>query len=175
MINKCRNTIFIQLNQPTSTFNIQSLRDQLISKHFSRNISSDFNSLNFRQMMTFLRIANANETELSAFIQNRQLSQNPYSKRNEAAALSHLAFKINKLLNTYSLSFSQNKTNLKKFPTHSNDSFATILVIGEKKIMKELLAFIKLALGVLLLNNRVSTRQLKNNVKGYMLTLQTIR
>ena len=126
-------------------------------------------------MMTFLRIANANETELSAFIQNRQLSQNPYSKRNEAAALSYLAFKINKLLNTYSLSFSQNKKNLKKFPTHSNESFATILVMGEKKIMKELLAFIKLALGVLLLNNRVSTRQLKNNVKGYMLTLQTIR
>ena len=79
------------------------------------------------------------------------------------------------MLNTYSLSFSQNKKNLKKFPTHSNESFATILVIGEKKIMKELLAFIKLALGVLLLNNRVSTRQLKNNVKGYMLTLQTIR
>jgi len=173
--NKCRNTIFVQLNQPTSTFNIQSLRDQLISKYFSRNISSDFNSLNFRQMMTFLRIANANETELSAFIQNRQLSQNPYSKRNEAAALAYLAFKINELLNTYSLSFSQNKTHLKNFPTHSNESFATILVIGEKKIMKELLAFIKLALGVLLLNNRVSTRQLKNNAKGYMLTLQTIR
>jgi len=46
--------------------------------------------------------------------------------------------------------------------------------MGEKKIMKELLAFIKLALGVLLLNNRVSTRQLKNNMKGYILTLQTI-
>ena len=78
------------------------------------------------------------------------------------------------MLNTYSLSFSQNKKNLKKFPTHSNENFATILVMGEKKIMKELLAFIKLALGVLLLNNRVSTRQLKNNVKGYILTLQTI-
>ena len=172
--NKCRNTIFLRLNQPISTFKIQVLRDQLVSNEFSRNISSDFSSLNFRQMMTFLRIANANETELSAFIQNRQLSQNPYSKRNEAAALSFLAFEINKLLNTYSLSFSQNKKNLKKFPTHSNENFATILVMGEKKIMKELLAFIKLALGVLLLNNRVSTRQLKNNVKGYILTLQTI-
>jgi hypothetical protein len=172
--NKCRNTIFLQLNQSISTLKIQGLRDQLISNEFSRNISSDFSSLNFRQMMTFLRIANANETELSAFIQNRQLSQNPYSKRNEAAALSFLAFEINKLLNTYSLSFSQNKKNLKKFPTHSNENFATILVMGEKKIMKELLAFIKLALGVLLLNNRVSTRQLKNNVKGYILTLQTI-
>jgi hypothetical protein len=125
-------------------------------------------------MMTFLRITNANETELAAFIQNRQLSQNPYSKRNEAAALSYLAYKINKLVNTYSLSFSQNKTNLKKFTPYSNKNFATILVMGEKKIMKELLAFIKLALGVLLLNNRVSTRQLKNNVKGYILTLQTI-
>mgnify|MGYP000600773328 FL=1 len=173
--NKCRNTIFLQLNQSISTLKIQGLRDQLISNEFSRNISSDFSSLNFRQMMTFLRIANANETELSAFIQNRQLSQNPYSKRNEAAALSFLAFEINKLLNTYSLSFSQNKKNLKKFPTHSNENFATILVMGEKKIMKELLAFIKLALGILLLNNRVSTRQLKNNVKGYILTLRTIR
>ena len=173
--NKCRNTIFLQLNQPVSTIKIQGLRDQLISKEFSRNISSDFNSLDFRQMMTFLRIANANETELTAFIQNRQLSQNPYSIRNEAAALSYLAFKINTLLNTYSLSFSQNKKNLKKFPTYSNEKFATILVIGEKKIMKELLAFIKLALGILLLNNRVSTRQLKNNMKGYILTLQTIQ
>jgi len=171
--NKCRNTIFIQLNQPISTFNIQNQRDQLISNHFSRDISSDFNSLNFRAMMTFLRISNANERELQAFLQNRQLSQNPYSKRNEAAALSYLSFKINELLNTYSLSFSQNKKNLKKFPTHSNESFATILVLGEKKIMRELLAFTKLALGVLLLNNRVSTRQLKNNIKGYMLTLQT--
>jgi hypothetical protein len=172
--NKCRNTIFIQLNQPVSSLNIQGLRDQLISNEFSRNISSDFSSLNFRQMMTFLRITNANEHELVAFIQNRQLSQNIYSKRNEAAALSYLAFKINKLLNTYSMSFSQNKKNLKKFPTHSNESFAIILVMGEKKIMKELLDFIKLALGVLLLNNRVSTRQLKNNVKGYIITLQTI-
>ena len=173
--NKCRNTIFLQLNQPISTLKIQGLRDQLISNEFSRNISSDFSSLNFRQMMTFLRISNANETELSAFIQNRQLSQNPYSKRNEAAALSYLAYKINKLLKTYSLSFSQTKTNLKKFTAYSNKSFATILVMGEKKIMKELLAFIKLALGVLLLNNRVSTRQLKNNVRGYILTLRTIR
>ena len=172
--NKCRNTLFIQLNQPTSSFKMQGLRDQLVSNEFSRNISSDFSSLNFRQMMNFLRITNANETELSTFIQNRQLSQNPYSKRNEAAALSYLAFKINKLLNTYSMSFSQNKKNLKKFPTHSNESFAIILVMGEKKIMKELLDFIKLALGVLLLNNRVSTRQLKNNVKGYIITLQTI-
>jgi hypothetical protein len=173
--NKCRNTIFLQLNQPVSTLKIQGLRDQLISKEFSRNISSDFNSLDFRQMMTFLRIANANENELVSFIQNRQLSQNPYSKRNEAAALSYLAFKINKLLNTYSLSLNQNKKNLKKFPTYSNEKFATILVMGEKKIIKELLAFIKLALGILLLNNRVSTRQLKNNMKGYILTLQTIQ
>uniref|UniRef100_A0A6C0ENW9 SET domain-containing protein n=1 Tax=viral metagenome TaxID=1070528 RepID=A0A6C0ENW9_9ZZZZ len=171
---KCRNTIFIQINQPISTIKIQGLRYQLISNEFSRNISSDFNSLNFRQMMTFLRISNANETELAAFIQNRQLSQNPYSKRNEAAALSYLAYKINKLLNTYSLSFSQNKANLKKFTPYSNKSFATILVMGEKIIMKELLAFIKLALGILLLNNRVSTRQLKNNVRGYILTLRTI-
>jgi len=146
--NKCRNTIFLRLNQPISTFKIQVLRDQLVSNEFSRNISSDFSS---------------------------QLSQNPYSKRNEAAALSYLAYKINKLVNTYSLSFSQNKANLKKFTPYSNKSFATILVMGEKKIMKELLAFIKLALGVLLLNNRVSTRQLKNNVRGYILTLRTIR
>ena len=173
--NKCRNTIFLQLNQSISTLKIQGLRDQLISNEFSRNISSDFSSLNFRQMMTFLRISNANETELAAFIQNRQLSQNPYSKRNEAAALSYLSYKINKLLNTYSLSFSQNKANLKKFTPYSNKSFATILVMGEKTIMKELLSFIKLALGILLLNNRVSTRQLKNNMRGYILTLQTIR
>jgi hypothetical protein len=169
---KCRNTIFIEIQQPISP-DMQSMRDQLISKDFSRNISSDFNSLNFRQMMSFLRISNANETELQAFIQNRQLSQNPYSKRNEAAALSYLSFKVKEILETYSLSLNQNKKNLKKLPQYSNKSFATILVMGEKKIMYELLAFAKLALGILL-GNRSSSRQLKNNVKGYMLTLQTI-
>ena len=38
--------------------------------------------------------------------------------------------------------------------------------MGEKKIMQQLLAFTKLTLGVLLLNNRVSTRQLKKQCKG---------
>ena len=173
--NKCRNTVFIELNQSSSTYNIQTMRDQLTSKEFSRNISSDFNTLNFRQMMTFLRISNANEMELKAFLQNRQLMQNPYSQRNEAAALSYLSFKINELLNTYSLSFGQNKKNLKKMPKYSNKSFATILVMGEKKIIHDLLAFAKLALGILLLNYRASPRQLKNNVEGYILTLHTIR
>ena len=171
---KCRNTIFLELRQPISTFNIQSMRDQLISKEFSRNISGDFNSLNFRQMMTFLRISNANESELISFTKNRQLAQNPYSKRNEAAALSNLSFKVKQILNAYSLSLSQNKKNMKKFTQYSNKSFATILVMGEKKIIHEILAFAKLALGILLLNNRVSSRHLKNNIKGYMITLQAI-
>jgi len=34
--------------------------------------------------------------------------------------------------------------------------------------------FTRTALGVLLLNNRVLNRHLKNNINGYMLTLDTI-
>ena len=52
--------------------------------------------LNSKKEYYFKLISNDTETELAAFIQNRQLSQNPYSKRNEAAALSYLAYKINK-------------------------------------------------------------------------------
>ena len=69
---------------------------------------------------------------------------------------------------------SKNKRNLKKYPKYSNESFATKLVIGEKTILNDILKFTKLALGVLLLNNRVLNRHLKNNINGYMLTLQTI-
>ncbi len=61
--------------------------------------------------MTFLRIANANEAELHDFIKNRHLAQNPYNKRNEAAALAYLALEIEKIKRTYSLSLKQNKRN----------------------------------------------------------------
>ncbi len=172
--NKCRNTIYIHFNQQTSTVKIQDLRNQLISKDFSRNISNDFNSLNFRQLLTFLRIANANETELRAFLNNKSLSQNPYNKRNESAALSNLSLVISRMINGYSISYNQNKRNLKNFPLYSNKSFATMIVINEKKIMQEILAFTKQSLGVLLLDKRISTRKLQNNIKGYMITLQTI-
>ena len=168
------NTLFLHLDQSTSTHRLQSLRDQLISTSFSRNISNDFNQLNFRQMMQFLRVSNANETELQDFIKNRQLTQNIYNKRNEAAALSDLGLKIKQLLDSYPLSYKQNKSNLRKLPEYSNASFATLVVMGEKKIMHELLAFIKIALGILLLSKRVSSRQLKNNANGYMITLQTL-
>ena len=124
--------------------------------------------------MTFLRISNANESELKAFIHNRQLAQNPYNKRNEAAALVYLALEIEKIKKQYMLTLSQNKRNLNKYPKYSNESFATKLVIGEKNILNDILKFTKLALGVLLLNNRVLNRHLKNNINGYMLTLQTI-
>jgi hypothetical protein len=169
-----RNTIFLTLTPPNSVFDTQNLRQQLISGSFSRNISSDFNSLNFRAMMNFLRISNANEQELLAFSKNPQLAQNPYSKRNEAAALSYLALKIHDLMSTYPLSLAQNKKNLKTMPEFSNKSFATILVMGEKKIMCELLKFTKMTLGILLMNNRVSHRHLKNSTNGYILTLQSI-
>ncbi len=171
---KCRNTVFITLGQSNTNFRIQNLRNQITSDIFSRNISSDFNSLNFRQLLTFLRISNANESELKAFIHNRQLAQNPYNKRNEAAALVYLAIEIEKIKKQYMLTLSQNKRNLKKYPKYSNESFATKLVIGEKNILNDILKFTKLALGVLLLNNRVLNRHLKNNINGYMLTLQTI-
>ncbi len=171
---KCRNTVFITLHQSNTNFRMQNLRNQLISDTFSRNISSDFNSLNFRQLMTFLRISNANESELKAFIHNRQLAQNPYNKRNEAAALSYLALEIEKIKNQYSLTLSQNKRNLKHFPKYSNENFATKLVIGEKNILNDILKFTKIALSVLLLKNRVLNRHLKNNINGYILTLQSI-
>ena len=170
----CRNTVFLTIPQSNTNFNIQNLRNQIISETFSRNISSDFNSLNFRQLMTFLRIANANESELHDFIKNRHLAQNPYNKRNEAAALAYLALAIEKIKRMYSLSLKQNKRNLKKFPKYSNESFATKLVIGEKNILNDILDFTRTALGVLLLNNRVLNRHLKNNINGYMLTLDTI-
>ena len=172
--NKCRNTIYLQLNQSVGTIKIQGLRNQLISKEFSRNISSDFNSLSFRQMLTFLRIANANESELFAFLHNKLLPQNPYNKRNEAAALSDLSLKISELLNSYLIPFTQNKKNLKILPAYSNKSFATMIVINEKRIMQEILEFTKRALEVLLFDKRISTRKLKDNIKGYMITLQTI-
>jgi len=124
--------------------------------------------------MTFLRISNANETELKAFIHNRQLAQNPYNKRNEAAALVYLAFEVDKLKKRYPLTLKQNKRNLKNFPKYSNESFASKLVIGEKTIINALLNFAQTALGVVLLNNRVLNRHLKNNINGYILTLQTM-
>jgi hypothetical protein len=151
------------------------MRNQLISDNFSRNISGDFNSLNFRQLMNFLRISNANESELKAFIHNPQLAQNPYNKRNEAAALSYLAFEADKLQESYPLTLKQNKRNVKKFAKYSNESFATKLVIGEKNIINALLNFTQTALAVLLLNNRVLNRHLKNNINGYILTLQTMQ
>jgi len=170
----CRNTVFLTIPQSNTNFRMQNLRNQLTSDTFSRNISSDFNSLNFRQLMTFLRIANANEAELHDFIKNRHLAQNPYNKRNEAAALAYLALEIEKNKRMYSLSLKQNKRNLKKFPKYSNESFATKLVIGEKKILNDILDFTRTAHGVLLLNNRVLNRHLKNKINGYMLTLDTI-
>ena len=169
-----RNTIFLTLHQPNTNFKMQNLRNQLITDVFSRNISGDFNSINFRQLMTFLRISNANESELNSFIRNRNYAQNPYNKRNEAAALAYLALQIQQILKSYPLSLKQNKRNLKKFPKYSNESFATKLVIGEKNILNDILNFTKTALGVLLLNNRVLNRHLKNNINGYILTLQTI-
>jgi hypothetical protein len=172
---KCRNTIFLTIPQPDTNFRIQNMRNQLISDNFSRNISGDFNSLNFRQLMNFLRISNANESELKAFIHNPQLAQNPYNKRNEAAALSYLAFEADKLQESYPLTLKQNKRNVKKFAKYSNESFATKLVIGEKNIINALLNFTQTALAVLLLNNRVLNRHLKNNINGYILTLQTMQ
>uniref|UniRef100_A0A6C0C321 SET domain-containing protein n=1 Tax=viral metagenome TaxID=1070528 RepID=A0A6C0C321_9ZZZZ len=171
---QCRNTVYLQLTQSVCTVKIQNMRDQLISKEFSRNICSDFNNLNFRQMLTFLRIANANETELYGFLNNKLLSQNPYSKRNEAAALSDLSLTVSRLANSYSIPLKKNKQCFKKLPPYSNKSFATMIVMNEKKIMQEILAFTKQALGVILCNNRVSARKLENNIKGYMITLQNI-
>jgi len=169
-----RNNVFLTLHQSPTNFKMQNLRNQLISDVFSRNISGDFNSINFRQLMTFLRISNANESELNDFIRNRNYAQNPYNKRNEAAALAYLALQIQQIIKSYPLSLKQNKRNLKKFPKYSNESFATKLVIGEKNILNDILNFTKTALGVLLLNNRVLNRHLKNNINGYILTLQTI-
>ena len=108
------------------------------------------------------------------FLKSRHLAQNPYNKRNEAAALAYLALEIEKIKRMYSSSLKQNKRNLKKFPKYSNENFATKLVIGEKKILNDIIDFTKTALGVLLLNNRVLNRHLKNNINGYMLTLDTI-
>ena len=172
--NTCRNTIFIRLTQPHTTFYMQNLRQQLITNIFNRNISSDFNSLEFRQLMNFLRIANSNEQELNAFINNPQLAQNPFNKRNEAAALSYLSLKVKELLNSYPLTLKQNKKNLKNLSIYSNASFATKLVMGEKKIIHEILEFTKIGLKILLLNPRSSPRHLKNNINGYILTLQSM-
>ena len=88
--------------------------------------------------------------------------------------MAYLALQIQQILKSYPLSLKQNKRNLKKFPKYSNESFATKLVIGEKNILNDILNFTKTALGVLLLNNRVLNRHLKNNINGYILTLQTI-
>ena len=71
--------------------------------------------------------------------------------------------------------YEENKRNIKKFSKYSNESFATQLVIGEKNIINALLNFTQTALGVLLLNNRVLNRHLKNNINGYILTLQTMQ
>ena len=87
----------------------------------------------------------------------------------------HLASYAKKRLKAYKKTISTSEKELAKHLPYSNAAFAIKLVIGEKKILKNILMFCKTSLDVLLFNRRVSPRKLKNNIEGYILLLKQLK
>ena len=168
---KDRNTISFKISQQVLKGELFNKKVQLIKPSFNCTLTNNFSDNAFNNLLRFLRIANANKKELLFIEEHKNVERNPLNKRNEIAALTHLAMHIKTIMHNYPLSIKENKENLKYLKPYSNASFATKLVIGEKEILQNILHFCKLSLEVLLFKRRFSPRKLKNNMNGYILLL----
>jgi histone-lysine N-methyltransferase SETD3 len=168
---KDRNTILFEISQQILKGRLYAEKLHFIKSKFKCTLTNNFSSVEFNNLMRFLRISNANRKELEIIKEKLNIALNPINKRNECAALSYLALHATHELNKYPLSIHQNKANLRRLKSYSNASFATKLVIGEKEILTNIIEFSKMSLEVLLFKRRFSPRKLKNNMKGYILLL----
>ena len=169
-----RNKVYLQIRDANTDDVLYKERRKLISMNFQCNIDADFNSEEFKRLLYFIRILNANEYELAAFIHSPQLAHKPYNKRNEAAALAFLGLYIYELLQSYPLTLQQNVKNIRTVSTYSNNYFAIRLIIGEKELLKQVLGFTKQGIGLLLYGRRFSLRTVKKGIKIYLQQLKAI-
>lgn len=170
---KYRNRVQIKIPQQSKKGLLYKEKSKLIRDTFTCSINWDFGNSEFSSLMRFLRIANSNTEELNSSHVN--IARTPFNRRNEIATLMHLASYAKKRLKAYKKTISTSEKELAKHLPYSNAAFAIKLVIGEKKILKNILMFCKTSLDVLLFNRRVSPRKLKNNMEGYILLLKQLK
>ena len=109
---KDRNTILFEISQQILKGRLYAEKLHFIKSQFKCTLTNNFSSVEFNNLMRFLRISNANKKELEIIKEKLNIALNPINKRNECAALSYLALHATRELNKYPLSIHQNKANI---------------------------------------------------------------